>query len=157
MYFILLLLLIYSCPAICQSIRFEGIPCYYVKSEYGIPYKSNFVLCNSTEVINFRFPDECDNKRFYLNGLPLLEKDFSLLKIRKKEVDLEQCIFAFEHSNDSIVCIKYYTVLTIPICVNGVEYKNGEIIPFNYIENEIIKVEKEKRLLKKNRIIIQIE
>lgn len=155
--FFILLLLTISSIARSQSIRLDGVPCYFVKPEHGIPYRSQNFFYNANEILDFHFPDECDNKKFYLNGIPLSEKDFSLLKIHEKEVDLEKCYYTFDFCGDSVICINYNTTILIPLCINGKEYKNNDSIPLKDFEEKNIKIKKEKRLFKKNRITVQIE
>ena len=152
-----MLLLTISNIAISQSIRQDGVPCYFVKPERGIPYRSQKLFYNINEILDFHFPDECENKVFYINGLPLSEKDFISLKIRKKEVDLNQCYFTLDYYGDSVMCINFYTTLTIPISVNGKEFFVGDTLSQGVYGEQFVSIKKERRLFNKNRIVIQIK
>ena len=152
-----ILLLTISSIARSQSIRQDGVPCYFVKPERGIPYRSQKLFYNINEILDFHFPDECENKVFYINGLPLSEKDFISLKIRKKEVDLNQCYYTLDYCGDSVIRINYYTTLIIPIMVNGKGYVVGDTLPKGVCGEQIISIKKDRRVFNENRIEIQIK
>ncbi len=150
-----ILLLTISNIAISQSIRQDGVPCYFVKPERGIPYRSQKLFYNINEILDFRFPDECENKVFYINGLPLSEKDFISLKIRKKEVDLNQCYYTLDYCGDSVIRINYYTTLTIPVFINGIKWTGNGSFSIEECTEPFIMIKKERRLFQKNRIMFQ--
>lgn len=150
-------LLVWFCSAMGQSVRLDGIPASYVKPEHGIPFKSKEVFRSYEEVRDFHFPEDCDNKHFFVNDLLVSEKDFSALKLHESEVDLDQCCFTFEYDGDSVVCVNYHTILTIPICVNGKEYATDHPLSLCVFNEYDVTIKKEKRWFKKNRLVLHVE
>lgn len=150
-------LLIWFCSAMGQSVRLDGIPASYVKPEHGIPFKSKEVFRSYEEVRDFHFPEDCDNKHFFVNDLLVSEKDFSALKLHASEVDLDQCCFSIDYDGDSVVCVNYHTIITMPICVNGKEYATGHPLSLRVFNEYDVTIKKEKRWFKKNRLVLHLE
>ncbi len=130
---------------------------FFVRSCYGIP-------CHSEQLDHYRFKQEfrkvtsMDLKEaLFLNKIPISETDFYYLFLKKDEVDLENCCF-YDRCQDTIVLqIDYHITIKIPIVIDGIEYRYGDMLPLEELQGKRLMFKKEERIFRKNRILIETE
>ena len=72
-------------------------------------------------------------------------------------MDLDKCYYTEDYFGDSICQINLFACVKIPIMIDGIEYRDGDVIPINKLEEKQLRFKKEERFLRKNRIIVETE
>lgn len=96
-------------------------------------------------------------KTFSINGITLSEQDYVKLILNRHEVDWDSCYFTEDYCGDSICQINLFAHVKIPLVIDDVEYRYGDMLPLQELSGKQLKFRKEERFLRKNRIIIQTE
>ena len=160
-YLLLIVSLLFPFSSFCQndnggSVRVNWDYVFFIRTIHGISFHSFESYRDIQAVRQKESEKNCDTieTTFAINGLPISENDFIQLKLRAREVDSEKSYYTEEYENGCICRINYYAYLKIPIWINGVDYDDGDILPIEKLEGKELLFKKEKRFLKKNRIVV---
>lgn len=94
---------------------------------------------------------------FYINGIPITEKTYLRLKLSKRDLVVDDNYSTFDYFNDSTVRVNLHAKLSIPICIDGVEYNYQDTIPAEYLNGDKLYFRRERRFFRKDRIIVEKE
>ncbi len=135
---------------------FRGIAYLY----HGVPFLSleiqdweSYQLYKQTKI------HYCNQvrKTFFVNGLSLSEDSFVKLTLKKKDIDLDNCYYTEDYCGDSISQINFFAHVKIPIVIDGFEYSYGDTLPLKELQGKKLRFVKERRFLRKNRILVKAE
>lgn len=161
---LLLMTMVLCYPLFCQNekqrnLRVNWDYCFYTRELYGIPFHSLKSYTYEEWVAIKDLPIICDKTKMYftLNDLSISEDDYFHLFLRTCEVDSERCYYVEEYESDSISRINYHAYVTIPLVIDGTEYRYEDAIPIKDLQGKRLNFKKQERFLRKNRIIIESE
>ncbi len=110
--------LILTCGTFVTNSYFINGTVFYPKTQVNNRLDSKISLCDNYKHI------------FYLEGLPLTEKQFIEIGIKHKDFLKNKSEYTYEYNNnDTMACVKFihlFVRLSIPIKLNGLELKDDE-------------------------------
>lgn len=94
---------------------------------------------------------------FFINEIPITEEAYLQLELIKSDFVIDDNYSTFDYFNDSTEKINLHAKLRIPICIEGVEYSYQDTIPTEYLNGDKLHFRRERRFLRKDRIIVEKE